>query len=293
MGTCQWDERRRAAVPWSRRQVLRARLLNLLSATESLRTVERLLNAVILGGSGVDERLMGSYDYPSKGLIPLRGRACVDYVIEAVRATPGVERIALAAPQALLDHPAADLADVKLPQEGSIVEKLLAGVEALGDEKPLLMVSCDIPLITPQVLTDVVSRCPDDCAFFHPLVSKAAALRDFPDHKWTFLKLRDGQVVTTNIVIMDPRWLVRKPDLARTIENLRRHPIRMALRWGVGFLVKLRLGLLTLDYCENFFSRALSAPCRGMICDHSALAMDLDRPEDVPMLENWFETRRP
>jgi GTP:adenosylcobinamide-phosphate guanylyltransferase len=251
-----------------------------------------VVNAVILGGSGVDERLAGTYHQPSKGLIPLCGRACVQYVLEAASTTPEIENIALAGPPSLLEHPSAALADTRLPQEGTIVEKLLAAAEALGHDRRLLMLSCDIPLVTPEVLSDTIQRCSEDCAFFHPLVEQSAAVRDFPDHQWTFLKLRNGPVVTTNVVIMNPEWLTRRPDLARTIEDLRRHPIRMALRWGLGFLVKFKLGLLSLEYCEDFFSRVLSAPCRAAICQHTELAMDLDRPEDVPMLERWLEAGR-
>ena len=75
------------------------------------------------------------------------------------------------------------------------------------------------------------------------------------------------------------------------LEALRRHPTRMALRWGLPFLIKFKLGLLSLDYCERFFSEFLKAPCRGMISRHSALAMDLDRPEDVPLLERALRSR--
>jgi GTP:adenosylcobinamide-phosphate guanylyltransferase len=265
---------------------------NLTSRTILQHKSAGMVNAVILGGSGVDERLEGTYDYASKGLIPLRGKACVEYVLEAARATPEIDRIALAGPPPLLEHPSARLADVSLPQQGTIVEKLVAAAGALGHDRKLLMLSCDIPLITAEVLTDAVTRCPEDCAFFHPLVAREAAVRDFPDHQWTFLKLRDGHVVTSNILIMDPQWLTRRPDLAHTIEDLRRHPVRLALRWGLGFLVKLKLGLLSLDYCEGLFSRVLTAPCRGLICSHSELAMDLDRPEDVPMLEQWLGSER-
>jgi CTP:molybdopterin cytidylyltransferase MocA len=258
-----------------------------------------MVNAVVLGGGGEDQRLAGYYEGPTKGLIPLCGKPSVQWVLEALRRTSGVERIALAGPAALLEHPASALADVRLAQrpalreaEGSsIVGKLTAAAEAFDDGRKLLMATCDIPLATPASLADTITRCPDDCAFFHPLVEKAAALRDFPAHQWVFLKLRDGEVVTTNVIILDPVWLRRRPELAQTLEALRRHPVRMALRWGVGFLIRFRLGLLSLAYCENVFSKILQAPCRGAITSHSDLAMDLDRPEDVPMLERALQSR--
>lgn len=250
-----------------------------------------MVNAVVLGGGGEDQRLAGYYEGPTKGLIPLCGKPSVQWVLEALRGTSGVERIALAGPAALLEHPASALADVGLAEGSSIVDKLAAAAEAFDDGRKLLMATCDIPLATPASLADTIARCPDDCAFFHPLVEKAAALRDFPAHQWVFLKLRDGEVVTTNVIILDPVWLRRRPELAQTLEALRRHPVRMALRWGIGFLMRFRLGLLSLAYCEGLFSKILQAPCRGAITSHSDLAMDLDRPEDVPMLERALQSR--
>ena len=246
-----------------------------------------MVNAVVLAGA-VDERLSDVYQGPTKALIPVCGKPCVEHVLEALRATPQVARIALAGPAALSEHPVARLADVELPEESSIVDKLFSAAAAFDDDHKLLMVPCDIPLLNPQTLSDVIQRCPDDCAFFHPLVEKSAAVSAFPEHKWLFIKLREAAVVTTNIIVLDPKWLLERPDLARTLEALRQHPTRMALRWGLGFLLKYKLGLLDLRYCERLFSRVLQAPCRGVITDHVDLAMDLDRPEDIPMLEHWL-----
>ncbi len=243
-----------------------------------------MVNAVVLAGA-VDERLSDVYQGPTKALIPVSGTPCVEHVLEALRATPDVARIALAGPAAVFDHPAARLAEVHLPGESSIVDKLFAAAAAFEDDHKLLMVPCDIPLVSPAALSDVIRRCPADCAFFHPVVEKSAAVGAFPEHKWLFIKLREAVVVTTNIIILDPKWLLERPDLARTLEALRQHPTRMALRWGLGFLLRYKLGLLDLGYCERLFSRVLDAPCRGVITDHVDLAMDLDRPEDVPMLE--------
>jgi molybdopterin-guanine dinucleotide biosynthesis protein A len=247
------------------------------------------VNAVVLGGSGaVDERLAPIYRGPSKGLIEVAGRPAVQYVLGALRASPAIHRIALAGPPALLEDPSAALADVRLAEAETIVDKLGAAAAAFGDGRKLLMATCDIPTVTPDVIADLVALCPDESVFFHPLVTEAAARRDFPKHKWRFLRLRDGMVVTTNVAIIDPQWLARRPDLAVMIEQLRRHPVRMALRWGLGFVLRFELGVLSLDYCERFFSRFLQAPVRGAITEHTQLAMDLDRPEDVPMLEAWL-----
>jgi len=243
-----------------------------------------MVNAVVVAG-GMDERLAGHFREESKALIPIAGRPCVEHVLEAVRKSEQVERVALVGPAGVVESASGGLAECKVVSEGSIVEKLMAGAGALGGERKLLLVTSDIPLVTPAALEEVIARCPQECVFFHPLVEKAAAMGNFPEHKWVFIKLREGVVVTTNVFLLDAGWLMRRSDLARELEDLRQHPTRMARRFGLGFLAKFKLGLLSLEYCEQFFSRLLGAPCRGMICRETSLAMDLDRPEDVGMLE--------
>jgi choline kinase len=58
-----------------------------------------MVNAVVLGGGGGEVRLAGFYEGPSKGLIEVAGRPCLEYVLTALRATSGVGRIALAGPR--------------------------------------------------------------------------------------------------------------------------------------------------------------------------------------------------
>ena len=68
----------------------------------------------------------------------------MEHVLEALRATPEVARIALAGPAAIFDHAVARLVDVELPGESSIVDKLFAAA-AFDDDHKLLMVPCDTP----------------------------------------------------------------------------------------------------------------------------------------------------
>ena len=186
-------------------------------------------------------------------------------------------------------HPSAAEADVVHGESGSIVDKLLAATALLGAERKLLIACCDTPLLTPDIVSDVLDAVDEDAAFFHPLVSHEAAARDFPGHLLVPIKLKEGKVVTSNMFVVDPAVLQENPELVETIEKLRHHPIRMALRFGLGFLFRFKLGLLSLGYCERFFSKVLGQKCQGHIFDHTGLAMDLDRPGDVHLIESRLE----
>ncbi len=244
-----------------------------------------MVNAVILGGGKIDERLQGYFQGASKGLIPLANRSCIEYVLEALRTTDGVERIALVGPTELTDLPAARLADVHVPEPAGIVDKLVAATEALGDDKRLLFASCDAPLVTPESLADLIRRDLNECAALLPLVAEPVAVKAYPDKHWYFVKLRDAVIVGCNFLVIDPRLLLQQVERAREMESARQKPWRLALMLGLPFLLRFKLGRLGIADCEARISQLIGAPCRSMFTEHAELAVDLDRPEDVPVIE--------
>jgi molybdopterin-guanine dinucleotide biosynthesis protein A len=250
-----------------------------------------MVSAVILGGGEIDERLRGYFQGASKGLIPVANKTCIEYVLEAVRATEGVEKVALVGPTELTDLPAARLADVHVPEPAGIVDKLVAATEVLGDDKRLLFASCDAPLATPGSLADVIRHDPGDCAALLPLVKEPVALKAFPDKHWYFVKLRDAVIVGCNVMILDPRLLLQQVERAREMENARQKPWRLALMLGLPFLLRFKLGRLGIADCEERISQLIGAPCRSMFTEHAELAVDLDRPEDVPVIERALVDR--
>lgn len=244
-----------------------------------------MVNAVILGGGKIDERLQDYFRGASKGLIPVDNQTCIEYVLEAVRATEEVEKVALVGPAELTDLSAARLADVHVPEPAGIVDKLTAATEVLGLDKRLLFASCDAPLMRPEALADVIRRDPGDCAALLPLVKESVALKAFPDKHWYFVKLRDAVVVGCNVMVLDPRLLLQHVGRAREIENARQKPWRLALMLGLPFLLRFKLGRLGIADCEKRISELIGAPCRSMFTEYAELAVDLDRPEDVPVIE--------
>lgn len=251
-----------------------------------------MVNAVILGGGKIDERLQGYFEGASKGLIPVGNKTCIEYVLEAVRATEGVGKVALVGPTELNDLPAARLADVHVPEPAGIVDKLVAATEVLGNDKRLLFAGCDAPLVTPEGLAEVIEHDPGDCAALLPLVKEPVALKAFPDKHWYFVKLRDAVIVGCNVMVLDPELLLQHIGRAREMENARQKPWRLALMLGLPFLLRFKLGRLAIADCEERISELIGAPCRSMFTDHAELAVDLDRPEDVPVIERVLLNRQ-
>jgi GTP:adenosylcobinamide-phosphate guanylyltransferase len=252
-----------------------------------------MVNAAILGGGNVDTRLEGVVTAPTKALFAVAGKPCLQYVIEALRATPQVERVALVGSSALAELPAAKQTDAQIwDGPSSITDKLLAAVEALGEERKLLVVNADAPLLTAENLGDVIDHCTEDLGLLYPVVEKAEVFRHFPERHWYPVKLRALEIVCTNVFILDPRVVKDRVDLLRAVEAVRWNPWGLARILGLGFALRLKLGWLSLEQAERRLSQLVGAPCRAMVSGYPEIAMDLDDPGDERLIERWLQTRQ-
>jgi molybdenum cofactor cytidylyltransferase len=98
-----------------------------------------------------------------KQLAELRGRPLIEYALEAIRAVPAIERVAVVLGAGADEVRArADLDGIEVLiaedwREG-ISASLREGVAALAESESVVVVLADQPLITPQVIAAVVDR---------------------------------------------------------------------------------------------------------------------------------------
>jgi len=251
-----------------------------------------MVSAAILAGGSVKPDLQAQYGIASKGLVPLLGRTAVDFVVDAVRACPEIGKVALVGPEVYRDHPVAQRVEAFVPDAGSIPANLLHAMTALGETDNGLMVAGDSPLLTGEALSDFLRQVPSDADLCYCAVSKAAVLREFPDREWTYIPLREGPVVCTNVLFHDVDLLAGFQELAAQIEVARRKPWKLAGLFGPWFLVKFLMGWLSIPAAERRLSQLLHANCRGHISDNALLAMDLDDSRDVPFVEGYLRRRQ-
>ena len=248
-----------------------------------------MVSAVILAGGAVKPELEARFHIPSKGMIPLLGRTAVDFVVDAARSCPRIGKVALAGPEAYRTQPVMQRVDAFVPDAGHIPRNLLNAMAALGEEQGTgLMVAGDSPLLTAEALEEFLSQVPEDAYLCYPAVTKAAVLQAFPSRAWTFLRLRDSEIVCTNVLFFRASLLKSFEALADRIEVGRRKPWKLAGLFGPWFLTKYLFGQLSLASAERRLSKLLGAKCCGVLSNNALLAMDLDDPADLPSVEEFL-----
>src|SRR3712207_4397789 len=106
------------------------------------------MDAIILAGGSNPPDLAEMTSCQERALIEINGRPMIAYVLEAIRATPGIDRVAGVGSEATRRVVGELFPELLLvPDAGKMIEKALAAARALG--MPLVLVTtCDVLRVT-------------------------------------------------------------------------------------------------------------------------------------------------
>ncbi|MCL6560887.1 MAG: nucleotidyltransferase family protein, partial [Firmicutes bacterium] len=179
-----------------------------------------------------------------------------------------------------------------LPPQGGLLENLDAGLYSLSDASRVLVVTGDIPLLTPSVVEGFIRLCEDQGAeAYYPVVPRSTMEEALPGVKRTYVRLRDGSFTGGNVGLVDPAAVKRCLNRARDFVRLRKKPFRLAMVVGIGFLVRFVLGCLSLREAEEKVSKILGIKGRVVVTPFPEIGMDVDKPSDLEIAETALAIR--
>ena len=237
-------------------------------------------NAVVLGGGDAGDPFPARHGVPVKALIDVMGRPMGQYVLEALRDSGCVNRVAYVGP---LTPGMRALVNEELQDTGTLLGNLEVGVRALGPQGRVLVVTADVPLMTGEMLRDVL-LCAPDAALVYPVVRREACEAAFPGVKRTYARLRDGTFTGGNVFLLDPRLVERFLPRIRQLFALRKQPLALARLIGWPVLFKLLAGRLTIAELEGRVGAMLDVPVAALVTPHAPIGADVDKPEDLELV---------
>jgi len=215
----------------------------------------------------------------------------VRYVIRALREAETVDRIILIAPSGFPEEPDADSTVVG---QGDIAENIAAGLEACADAEYVVIVSADVPFITPEAVDDYTRICAAtgaDCCY--AAVTRESCSKHYPSLRRTYLKTTSGTVTGGNVVVQRASTFARQADVLRRAHRRRKNPLFLAGLIGGRNVLKFLAGRLAIEDIEKSASRLMDVTCRLIVTDHAELGTDVDRPSDLAAARSLLQPTRP
>ncbi|MCS7172963.1 MAG: nucleotidyltransferase family protein [Armatimonadetes bacterium] len=238
------------------------------------------VDAVVLAGGGGEEGLPEGL--PNKAFLPVAGIPMVERVMRVVRATPQVGRIVLVAPH--LPEAVRDLCDLWIPDTQDLLGNALAGLRALSPAPWVLLVASDLPLLTPQAISEFLEGCREGQAeVYYPVIPRAVVEAAFPGLRKTYVRMAEGVFTGGGMILVRPEILQRLEPVIRQVVEVRKNPARLAGLFGPQYVVKYALGRLRITDLEERVQAITGIRGKAVVCHRPELAVDVDlnRPETL------------
>ena len=253
------------------------------------------MEAVVLAGGALErDRFPGvGPGIRRKADLPILGRPMLWWTLRALRACPAVGQIVVVGDPELAGAGLAALDACVVPEAGELDGNLRAGLDALGlDAARVLVLSGDLPLLTPAALEDLLRNAPDADVVF-PFVERREVERRFPGREFIFARTADGELTGCSAGLLKPAAVREQwPWVERLLAARRYSPLRLALLLGLPLALKLLTRRLTVRDVERRLSTLLRLDGRGYRTPYPELAMDVDKESDLPVVEMELERLR-
>ena len=298
------------------------------------------LDAIVLAGThqNPNRLILGR----NKAFLEIGGKALVRRVVEALLGSKSVGQVFVVGPiqelRPVLDGISARISLV--PQEGKMMKNAWAAVyasEAFQREhgrpddpmRPLLAVSCDLPLLTTEAVDDFVARCAEidsESKTGNAIlcgVSEEASLKQYypedgkPGIKRPYVNFSDCRVRLANIYVGRPRTLANQAFLQTGFEHRKAEKLKnvLALVWdflsqkggwqAAWMSLRMQATLMAERSGSRFYeklragnsarrteeicSEVLGGPVRIVISPFGGLSLDADNVEDFRVLSARFK----
>jgi len=244
------------------------------------------VNAIILAG---EKKGGNSNGLENKALLKIHDRYMIDYVIDSVKKVPQIGKIAVVGEKDHLVPALGNKADYIIQGTDSIVNNILLALELFPQDKEILVLTCDIPMITPEALEHFIENAREkNVDLCYSIVDKSINDEKYPEVKRTYAKLKEGQFTGGNVFYFRPEIKDRCKDFIDEMLKYRKNPAKMARTLGIIFLIKLLLGILTIDAIKKKCDALLNINAGVVISPYPEIGNDVDKASDIEFVEKYL-----
>ncbi|HEV2909229.1 MAG TPA: nucleotidyltransferase family protein [Candidatus Eremiobacteraceae bacterium] len=251
----------------------------------------------LAGGSLETDFRDAGYSAVNKAYLPLGGELMIERVLRAFRTASSIGRVRVVtqpdAFAAAFGARAAELCDEVIAPGVGLIDSMLAGFTGLGPDEHVLVSATDVPLLTSHAVDAFAGRvrAVGDCDIGYGFVSRAAHDAKYPQVRHTWVRLREGTFCGGGISMLRAGAAAQAADLLRRVAALRKSPLRLAMLFSPATWARMVLGGLRISELERRADELSGLRCRGVLCDEPELAVNVDRLDDLRMVEDILRGR--
>ncbi len=237
------------------------------------------VRAVILAGQrpGVDP-LCESAGVKWKADIAVAGTPMLSRVAEALEQSGLVENITISG----YDGTGTDLPRV----EGGCGPADSALMACRDGDFPVLLTTCDHALLTPEIVKTFLRQAQASKADMAiGLATEEVIVAAYPETVRTYMRFADHAISGCNLFYLATPKALDALDFWRSAQSLRKQPLALARKIGLGLGVKFASGRLKLDDAFVAVGKRLKLKAAPVLLPYAEAAIDVDSVADLAMVE--------
>ena len=253
---------------------------------------------VLAGNRRADCAVAAAAGVSHKALAPIAGRPMIERVISTLRALPRIESATVVIEDAALLRRVPALRTLldegwlrTLPASDTPSTSARAGVEALGLTRPVLLLTADIPLLTPEMLLHFLDHQPSDIDATVALARLALVKAAHPGAVRTGLAFSDGPWSGCNLFAFHDPAAGALLRFWRRVEENRKRPLAMLRQLGLVPALRYATRTLPLDAALATLGARTGTRLASVDMPFAEAAIDVDKPADMVLAEAILTAR--
>lgn len=157
---------------------------------------------------------------------------------------------------------------------------------------PLLVTTCDHPLLTPAMVDSFLTQSRASGADLTVgLAERQVIEAEYPQTKRTYLRFGRAELSGCNLFYLGSPEALKVLQFWRAAEQDRKRPWRIALRFGLWTALRILLGRPAPEAAFALLSKRLGARVRPILLPFAEAAIDVDSPRDLALVREIFARR--
>jgi len=249
-----------------------------------------MFNALVLAGAKEKGPLEIAENVDNKALIMLNNRPMIDYIVDVLNNSENIDRILVVGPKNELYPYIGKKVDEILNPGNSILRNMEIGLNFFNSADNLLLLTSDIPLITPEAIDEFLEICTKRKACIgYPIITKENIVKKYPETERTYVKMKEGIFCGGNIVFFKPEVFFQKKKLIKELFDNRKATWKYVKILGLKFIIKFLFKTLTLEEVEKRVTDIFGYDSIAAMISYPEIMIDLDKPSDLKLIRKCLE----
>ena len=249
-------------------------------------TATRFTALVLAGRRGGEDPVASHCGVEYKCLARAGGVPMLARVLDALAASPGVDRIFVVMEDpAILDRLPDIPSCTALPSAATPSLSVLRALDEVQAALPMLVTTADHALLSPAIVEHFLAAVrATGAAVVVGLTAAEVISKAYPSSQRTYLRFRDADYSGANLFALLSSEAAKAVAFWRRVERERKRPWRMLRAFGLGPLLSYLLGRLTLDGAMERASAIIGARIAAVRLPFAEAAIDVDKPADLELV---------